>query len=353
MSDFDDLFFHAEELNPISANDLLNKEIPELKFLVKDLCPAGLGVLAAPPKFYKSFLALQLCVALSTGKDFLGRPTERTGCLYFDLESSNRRPQNRLKAMGIDNLDGVQFVTQEEMPKKDHGMITLANGFSDTLENYLTKNPKIGFIVIDVFKKIRTEVKKTQSLYDHDYADIEKLQAIAGNKNVTILLLHHTRKLADANDPFNNMSGSSGLLGAVDFCWLISKNKRNDQQATLSITGRDIESAELTVEFDQKNLEWKFIGTAEDIQAQRELDEYNSSAITKVIRQLVNQNGQWTGTVSEIIHASRYTDNQIHQPPQQVGKAVQKYTPLLYSIDEIKTNCYRGERARYYTFTKK
>ena len=162
--------------------------------------------------------------------------------------------------MCVDNLDGVEFVTQEEIPRKNHKMITLATGFDVMLERYLDNNPSIGFVVIDVFKKIRTEQKKTQSLYEHDYADIEKLQAIAGKRNIAILMLHHTVKMKDLSDPFNNMSGSTGLLGAVDFAWIINKNSRNDRQATLSITGRDLENKDLTIEFDKAALQWRYIG---------------------------------------------------------------------------------------------
>lgn len=341
-------------LQAITANDLLQKEIPELKYLVKDICPAGLGILSAPPKYYKSFMALQLCVALSQGLSFLGRQTSKTGCVYFDLESSNRRPQNRLKSMSVNKLDGVEFVTQEEMPKKDHKMITLANGFDLMLEKYLDEHPYIGFVVIDVFKKIRTEQKKTQSLYEHDYADMEKLQSLAGKKNVSILILHHTTKMKDISDPFNNMSGSTGLLGAVDFAWIISKDTRNDKQATLAITGRDIESSELTIEFDNATFCWRYIGTAEEIQEQKEIDDFNNNAVTMTIRHLVEQqNGTWTGTTSDLIMASHYLENAIYQKPQQVGRYIQDNIHLLAIMDNISADYQVYKNQRTYTFRRK
>ena len=341
------------QLKTITANDLLQKEIPELKFLVKGICPAGLGILAAPPKYYKSFMALQLCVALSRGSNFLHLETTKTGCLYFDLESSNRRPQSRLKAMCVDNLDGVEFVTQEEIPRKNHKMITLATGFDVMLERYLDNNPSIGFVVIDVFKKIRTEQKKTQSLYEHDYADIEKLQAIAGKRNIAILMLHHTVKMKDLSDPFNNMSGSTGLLGAVDFAWIINKNSRNDRQATLSITGRDLENKDLTIEFDKAALQWRYIGTAEEIEAQKEMDDYDQHAITVAIRKLVEQGGgTWTGTTSDLIKASFYLQKPINQKPQQVGRYIQDNTHLLAIADNITADYQVIKNQRTYTFHK-
>jgi hypothetical protein len=321
--------------------------------MIDGIMPAGIGILAAPPKYYKSFLALQICVALSSGSEILDRKTMKTECVYFDLESGNRRPQNRLKAMWVDKLDGVQFVTQEEMPKKNHKMITLATGFDVMLENYLQNNPSIGVVIIDVFKKIRTEQKKTQSLYEHDYEDLEKLQAIAGRHNVSILMLHHTTKMKDPTDPFNSMSGSTGLLGAVDFAWVISKDTRNDKQATLSITGRDIESEELTIEFDKVALKWRYIGTAEEIAAQKELDDYNNSAIIQTIRKLVEQNGgTWEGTTSEIIAASRYLPKAIHNKPQQVGRYINDNAHFLSMVDNITTDYGKKDNQRKYIFEK-
>lgn len=341
------------ELHPISANELLQKEIAPLKYMIDGIMPAGIGILAAPPKYYKSFLALQICVALSSGSEILDRKTMKTDCVYFDLESGNRRPQNRLKAMWVDKLDGVQFVTQEEMPKKNHKMITLATGFDVMLENYLQNNPSIGVVIIDVFKKIRTEQKKTQSLYEHDYEDLEKLQAIAGRHNVSILMLHHTTKMKDPTDPFNSMSGSTGLLGAVDFAWVISKDTRNDKQATLSITGRDIESEELTIEFDKVALKWRYIGTAEEIAAQKELDDYNNSAIIQTIRKLVEQNGgTWEGTTSEIIAASRYLPKAIHNKPQQVGRYINDNAHFLSMVDNITADYGKKDNQRKYIFEK-
>ena len=342
------------EFKPISANDLLKKEIPPLKFIIGDICPAGVGVLCAPPKYYKSFLALQICIAVSRGEKIFDHPAIKTDCIYFDLESSDRRPQNRLKNMWVEELHGVDFMTQDEMPKKNHRMVTLATGFDLALEKYLQEHPSVGFVVIDVFGKIRTEQKKTQSLYEHDYEDISKLQTIASKHNVCIFMLHHTTKGKDENDPFNNMGGSSGLLGALDFAWVISKDARNDKQATLHITGRDIESAEYSIEFDKTGLFWKYNGTAEEVQAQKEFDDFDHDAITQTIRKLVDDNhGTWTGTTSDIIKYSEYLPKKIRNKSQQVGRYIQTNAHLLALADDIEVDYHASANARLYTFTKK
>ena len=149
------------------------------------------------------------------------------------------------------------------------------------------------------------------------------------------------------------MSGSTGLLGAVDFAWIINKNSRNDRQATLSITGRDLENKDLTIEFDKAALQWRYIGTAEEIEAQKEMDDYDQHAITLAIRKLVEQGGgTWTGTTSDLIKASFYLQKPINQKPQQVGRYIQDNTHLLAIADNITADYQVIKNQRTYTFHK-
>lgn len=40
--------------------------------------------------------------------------------------------------------------------------------------------------------------------------------------------------MVDPTDPFNNLSGSVGVMGALDCAMVISKDKRNDKEATIA-----------------------------------------------------------------------------------------------------------------------
>lgn len=340
------------DLKPITADELLHKEIAPLRFIVDGIIPAGLGFLAAPPKYYKSFLALQMCIAVSKGEEILGRKSYKTECLYFDLESGDRRPQNRLKAMWVDSCPGLHFVTQEQMPRVNHAMITLATGFDLMLENYLSQNKNIGLVIIDVFKKIRTPQQKNQTLYEHDYADIERLQALAAKYNVCVLMLHHTTKMKDPTDPFNSMGGSTGVLGAADFALIIDKDTRNAKQATLYTTGRDIEAEELAVEFDKVALQWRYKGTAEEVEAQKALDNYDKNPITETIRHMVEtEGGTWAATTGDIKIASEYMPTAIHDKPEKIGKFIQENIEHFAVVDGINVGYSRTNKARKYVFS--
>ena len=65
---------------------------------------------------------------------------------------------------------------------------------------------------------------------------------------MAILLIHHTRKERDT-DPFNMISGTTGLIGCADGSFVLTREKRSDGVGKLFCTGRDIESAEIAVRF--------------------------------------------------------------------------------------------------------
>lgn len=61
--------------------------------------------------------------------------------------------------------------------------------------------------VDDALAKVRDPRKKDQGLYDADYA------AMAGLKfGIAIVVVHHLRKM-DADDPLDQISGTTGLTG--------------------------------------------------------------------------------------------------------------------------------------------
>lgn len=150
------------------------------------------------------------------------------------------------------------------------------------------------------------------------------------------MLIHHTRKMKDPSDVFNELSGSTGMLGAQDCAWLISKKDRFDDEATLHITGRDLESRNLKVRFIKELFQWQYIGTEEDIENQRFQAEYDQSPLIETIKKLVKQgNGHWEGSAQEIKDASKYLSWEIYDDVRKIGKQINRYEPLLH-FDGIK-----------------
>ena len=72
--------------------------------------------------------------------------------------------------------------------------------------------------------------------------------------------------------------------------FVISKKKRNDEDATMSMTGRDIEQSSIVVQFNKYDYQWEVRGTAEEIEAKKERQEYENSPIVITIKELIKRN---------------------------------------------------------------
>ena len=216
--------------------------------------------------------------------------------------------------------------------------------------------PDIRLVIIDVYQKIRAPSKKGISFYEKDYGDGEALQKFALEHNICILLLHHNSKKAYGDDPYNQMSGSTGLLESVDTAMVITKGKRFENTTKLSITGREIRPEELVMEFDDTSFRWKLQGTALEVERIKQMQEYKESPIIATIKKLVEQSDadpkEWRGSASDLISASKYLGATIYDDPRTVGSKLSGFEILLHIDGNIRFDYVRGRNKREYRFYK-
>ena len=62
---------------------------------------------------------------------------------------------------------------------------------------------------------------------------------------------------AEADDKFDMISGTNGLMGAADGAFLLQKERRTDSAATLDISGRDLQDQRLYLKRDEERLAWE------------------------------------------------------------------------------------------------
>lgn len=331
-------------IRAVTAAELDKMDIPPIEWIVEKILPVGLAMIGAPSKYYKSYMALGLCVAICNGGKFLDFDCHKHSCLYLDLESTKRRPKSRLnQILGPFGRkpDNLHIITGTDEPGR------IGDGFENQIEYQLQEHPDIKLIVVDVFQMIRQPAKKNQTGYDRDYDDFKVLKRIADRYNIGLMLIHHTRKMRDPSDVFNEFSGSVGVMGALDCAWLIAKDDRYSEEGTLHITGRDMETQKLKIRFNKETFQWEYIGTEEDIEAQRLLAEYDQSPIVETIKKLVKQGGgRWEGSASDIKSASKYLSCEIYEDVRKVGALINKFEALLYldGIDYKYDTKTRGKR---------
>ncbi|MEF9984728.1 MAG: AAA family ATPase [Oscillospiraceae bacterium] len=225
----------------ITGEELLNKELAEIPFVVKDLIPVGLTLLAGAAKVGKSWLALWLSVQIAKGEDVWGYESVKCTTLYLAYEDNEIRIQNRLLEITDEAPGNVHFCTE---------VSKLGGDLETRIQNFISLHPDTKLIIIDTLQTIRTA---TESNYVNDYSDLTILKNIADKFKIAIILIHHFRKQKDS-DVFNQITGSTGLQGAVDTMFTLAPSKRSDRTAILTCIGRDIEPRELEIERGEDNV---------------------------------------------------------------------------------------------------
>ncbi len=309
-------------LAAISARELQEKELPPIRELVPGLIVQGLTVLGAPPKFGKSWLMLELCLAAAGGAPFLGYPTKKTGCLYLALEDSQRRLKDRMSRLLRGSPAPEGFYSSTEALTTDTGLLP-------QLERFLEERPETGLVVIDTLQRVRGSTFGRDGSYAADYRELGVLKAFADRRRLALILVHHLRKMGDDTDPFNRLSGTAAIAGAADAMIILSKDKRSADITRLSATGRDIGELELELRFRKDGCSWVNLGTAEALAAQRAAEEYEASPIVRTVRKLLEQSAarEWTGTATQLMEAGQYVTGRYLAP------SIRKLSQALGELD--------------------
>lgn len=291
-----------------SARELSEMELPPIRHVVEGLLPMGMGVLVAKPKLGKSWMVLDLCLAVAQGEPFLGFPTRQHGTLYLALEDGKSRMQTRLRRL------------------------------LETLGEYLDANPDIHLVCIDTLSKIKPKAKPFENAYDADYDYMGRLKAFADSRGICVLLVHHTRKSKNPEDSFDNINGSTGILGAADFTIVLDKQSRMDDEAGFLLTGRDIEQCERVIRFDKARCRWVMQGTAAQLAAQRRVAEYEAEPIVRTLRVLLQQgDGTWCGYSKNLMEmGQRYAHTELAPTSQALAKRITELEPMLWERDAVK-----------------
>jgi hypothetical protein len=142
----------------------------------------------------------------------------------------------------------------------------------EELDDWLAIHPEARAVFIDTLKMVRPRVTGNKGIYDADYEALEPLVPLSAEHRVSIVVVHHTRKLAAA-DPLDEISGSTGLSGAADGV-LVLKRDRGRADAYLHVTGREIEEeAELALRWDPDTVGWTLVGDAAEYRLNEERAE--------------------------------------------------------------------------------
>ena len=273
-------------MRTFSMNELYENVYDSRPPIVDGLLYAGTYLFVGAPKVGKSFFMAQLAYHVSMGHTLWNYPVKKGTVLYLALEDTQKRLQERLFRMyGTESADNLHFTIWAKQ---------LGSGLDEQLQRFVNEHPDTKLIIIDTLQKIR-EAGGDKFSYVNDYEIVGKLKQFADKNHICLLLVHHTRK-QQAEDKFDMISGTNGLLGAADGAFLLQKEKRTSDAATLDISGRDQQDQRLHLRRDADRLIWQFE------KAETELWKAPPDPLLEAVAALVtDEQSAWRGTPTELV----------------------------------------------------
>ena len=162
----------------ITAEELLSTPLPPVKWIIPGLLPAGLALFAGPSKAGKSWLTLWLCLQIAQGNPVWNREIEPRTVIYFSLEDTFNRLQNRIFQL-IDGGDAPErLILQTECP-------SIGQGLEEQVESLIHTYRDVGLVVIDTLQKVRVS-DGNGGMYANDYKEAGALKKLADKYGICI-----------------------------------------------------------------------------------------------------------------------------------------------------------------------
>lgn len=284
---------HMNKIQLIDAETLYYKPLAHPRMLIDGILADGLAVMAGDSKIGKSWMGLWLCLQISKGEPVWGIPTRKTDVVYLALEDREWRIQQRMQELTEAPPENLHF---------GFSCGQLGSELESQIEAVLQDYPSTGLIFIDTLQMIRDNVSGKVNAYAQDYRDLSSLKKIADNHGICIFLVHHTRKDRDSSNIFNDMTGSTGIMGVADTVMILRKEERFGDAAALCITGRDVE---------EKKLKMQMCGVRWEITEELNADDLRRERIPDFVYEVVEflfEHSKFQGTATELLAAVGNTE---------------------------------------------
>ena len=270
------------EIEGITAYELGKMELPDVKWFVEKLIPAGLTLLAGDAKIGKSFFAWNLALAVADGGIALSEihiDTPRN-VTYMAFEDSLDLLTDRLDLMCPEGMPKNVHIVKDIFGKKfDDDGLELVGDYLDKTESEM--------LIVDTWAYVKPNPQlKNATSYDTDYAALIPVQRFAQERNIAVVLVTHTTKGKDLDNPFNNLQGSMGMQAGCDTMLMIERGQNGH---TLRSVGRRIIETEYAMTLDDGI--WKLEGDA---------SEFNISERRKQLLRFITESGEDGITVTDL-----------------------------------------------------
>ncbi|MCR5594817.1 MAG: AAA family ATPase [Lachnospiraceae bacterium] len=319
------------EISIRSVKDIQESDIPPIGFSVAGIIPNGYTVISAAFKIGKSWLVLWICTRVAQGLPVWGMSTEKGSVLYLDLEGCENHTKERINMILQGEPAPSNFYVSYDAPTLDDGLI-------DYLDTAYQQIPELKLIVIDVLAMVQYQTKRGETAYQNDYRTGTALKHFADDKGISIVAVTHTTKSLHPDDIFMNTTGTNGVTASADAIITIAKEKRQDNNALMAITGRRVREQYFNIHLDS-NCIWQLDGNAEDSEGiseeLKQQAEYEASEIRNAVI-AVAMNGTQELRARSIIEKAFDQGIYITQSPKDVGLFIHRNQVRFMKYDNVK-----------------
>jgi hypothetical protein len=181
---------------------------PPVRWLVQDLlCRGDIHLELGEPGIGKSWLTMDLSVAVLQGRPWLNKPVvEGPGrVLYFDEENPEDLIFDRLFRLGmtLGDVPNLRYINNQGLRLDRHA--------DDMIEEALDFEPSL--IVLDSLTRFHTGDEDKAGFMAALYNDA--LKPLARESQAAVVVLHHANK-SDANSSYRRSRGSGEIIANAD-----------------------------------------------------------------------------------------------------------------------------------------
>ena len=281
------------KIDSMTAKELYELDLPPVEWIVPGLIPDGLTVLAGDAKIGKSFFAWNIAIAVAMGGTALSNiDIEKSrNVTYFALEDPTALLQERLG-----------MLTHDVIPSNIHIVDNKHNITFDSiglklLEEHINKT-KSELVIVDTWKHVAPVINENGTSYDIDYKRLIPVQNFTHSKGISMLLVTHTRKANDIDNPFNQIQGSMGMQAGCDTMLMITRGTGGH---SLHVTGRRVVQDEYAITLSQGGI-WELEGRANDVR---------KTETRQVIIEMLTEAGDEGMRATDIITSSGRKENAV------------------------------------------
>ncbi len=291
--------FEAKKLD-----HLMSIEFPPETWLVEELVPAGaITMLVGSSGSFKTWLTLELCLKVATGKPFLGHyNVTKSGILLLDKESGEHQLQRRLFSLGVSHQD-INF------HYKCYGDMEITPAFIRGIRDYCIKND-IRLVIFD-------SLVRFHHLNENDAGDMSRIYealTILKVAQISSLILHHERKRGQNEERssregmLNAGRGSGDIRNSSDHYIALIRDDKDNSVKAYQLKNRFRPEAGLLFtarleKIEDEKVQWKLLEIAKSKDALRDslkkqlidLVAKNPKSNQKTLHSLVTKNNLQLG----------------------------------------------------------